>query len=392
MVRTRLQARLHRRYGTGENTTDSSDSEVSFNPTWLDKAFLTRTPRQDDSSDQVSTGRHDMGDYRQEHRMQLLESAVMGMTERFDELLSVVNSEQTSTAGPRDSNPPQPRSRGPTSPARGAHAGGRHYTESRPPRLDHRAPHHAGFVAEQLQREEFHIPRIDEGKSLASDMFIKDILPKPYMYLDRPGLSTLKKKLEVRDTMTFHEYLIATIKMIRDPRAEQQDSNEHLLEHLQQVVQDAASRDWPSVRRWSQATFDAVELGTLDWADRYAVQIERMRHAILAARAPSQPKNNGGEKRDIPCKDYNAYSGCSYPRSHSGRTVMFIHVCSACFTLGDRHTHASHACPRRPQAYQQLPAIARQAAPVAPPPSKNGMAASQYGQRTVRPILGDFST
>ena len=282
----------------------------------------------------------------------------------------------------------------PSPPPRDTHAGGRHYAESRPQWLDHRAPHHAGFVAEQLRREEFHIPRIDEGKSLVSDMFIKDMLPKPDMYLDRPGLNTIKKKLDVRDTMTFHEYLIATIKMIRDPRAEQQDSNDHLLEHLQQVVQDAASRDWPSVRRWSQSTFDAVELGSLGWEDRYGVQIERMRHAILATiRDPSHPTVNTGDKRDIPCKDFNAPIGCSYPKSHSGHNVIFAHVCSACFTAGDRHPHPAHACPRKPQVQHQLPATLHQPAHApGPPPPKNGMAASQYAQRTVRPILGNFTT
>ena len=88
------------------------------------------------------------------------------------------------------------------------------------------------------------------------------------MYINRPGVSTMRKKLDVRESMTFHEYLIAFIKMIRDPRAQQQDLADVHLEHLQQVIEDAAVRDWPSVRRWTQSAFDAVENGSLDWGDR----------------------------------------------------------------------------------------------------------------------------
>ena len=104
------------------------------------------------------------------------------------------------------------------------------------------------------------------------------------------------------------------------------------------------------MRRWSQSAFDAVENGSLDWTDRNALQLDRLHHAILATKGPQPSTQSQVEKRDLPCRDFNAMSGCSIPRSHPGRNVTFVHVCSMCFVVGERQYHPAHACPRRQQA------------------------------------------
>ena len=227
-------------------------------------------------------------------------------------------------------------------------------------------------------------PRSDEGKSLASDIFTKQLLPKPYMYLSRLGLSTLKKKLDARESVTFNEYVSSYIKMIRDPRSELHGPLDAHLEHIQQVVEDAAIRDWPTVRRWSQAMFDAVETGALKWEDRVALQLDRMQYAIAATR--SQQPHLHTERRDIPCKDFNGHVGCIHPKSHMGRTVNFVHVCAMCFSAGDRSPHPAHTCPRRQQVQPQPPAPRYQqsAAPMQHP--KNGPSAPQL-PRMVGPVM-----
>ena len=47
-------------------------------------------------------------------------------------------------------------------------------------------------------------------------------------------------------------------------------------------------------------------------------------------------------------------SGCGAPRSHPGRNVNFVHMCSMCFVVGDRQYHPAHACPHPhvPQHHQ----------------------------------------
>ena len=387
MVLTRYQARQFNG-AAGGTSTDSEESEVSFNPNWLDRAFLGRgihTPAGED--DQASTT---MADDRQERRIQLLESAVTGMTERFDELLSFMNPDQYS-------NPDRRAEQGTA--ARGA-TGGLHAGDARPGQgqgrgrhAESRAPQYSDYAAEQLRREDFVLPRYDDGKVLAPDMFTNDMLPKPYMYLQRPGLSTLKKKLDARESMTFDEYIISYIKMIRDPRAEQTTSLDIQLEHLQQVVEDTATRDWPSVRCWSQTMFDAVEGGSASWEDRNAVQWERLRHDIMAARAPLQQQQVRQERRDIPCRDYNSAMGCMHPRGHAGRSVNFIHVCASCFTAGDKAPHPVHTCPQRLAGGQQVQQLGFQPRlqPMTPSPTpKNGIGASQQFQRMVRPVSSDL--
>ena len=388
MVWTRYKARLLRELGAGEDTDISTDSEVSFNPAWLDKAFLGRghtDPRSE--SDLPSDNEQDMEDAH-ERRLQLLESTVMGMNQKFDMLLTlnreppITTDNEPHAAHGQHARRPRVHSQ-PALSEGDVGSGGHIGSPARPRRIDPRAQPYADFVADQLRREEFTVPRQDDGRALASDMYIKTLIPKPYMYLDRPGLSTIKKKLDVRDTMSFNEYTVSFLKMVRDPRAAQNDLLDLHLEHLQQVIEDAGSRDWPSVRRWSQATFDKVENGALSWEDRYGMQIERMRHALLASSKPAGP---GGyvDRRDLPCRDFNAHTGCMHPRAHQGRNVMFAHICASCFQVGERAPHSAVACPRKlPQHLGHT--LPRFSNITAPQPPKNAQPASQQPMRTVRP-------
>ena len=99
-----------------------------------------------------------------------------------------------------------------------------HYNRPPPPpnfpsRDSMRGPGYDAYVEEQIRREDFLATRADDGKGIASDILTKHLLPKPYMYISKPGVSTIRKKLEARESMSFVEYICAYIKMIRDPRA-----------------------------------------------------------------------------------------------------------------------------------------------------------------------------
>ena len=78
---------------------------MSLNPSWLDRVFLGRpADTSDDHESELGNDSEAANDHvspdraadRQERRLTLLESAVMGMTEKFDEFLSIVNPEQLS--------------------------------------------------------------------------------------------------------------------------------------------------------------------------------------------------------------------------------------------------------------------------------------------------------
>ena len=190
--------------------------------------------------------------------------------------------------------------------------------------------------------------REDDGKGIASDILTKHLEPKPYMYLNKPGVNTIKKKLEARDSMTFTEYILAYVKMIRDPRADQMGNIRAHLEHIQHLAEDAMARDWSGARGWSQQTLDDIEKGTYTWDDWQLIQLERMKHAI---NTPRNPQSGIAQKDDrvLPCRDFNGERGCTHSAHHGTAPSRFMHVCSYCYAQTSRliTTHGKIACIRR---------------------------------------------
>ena len=261
----------------------SPESEVTFRPRVWSAASL------DFDKGEEEFTHNDMAN---ERRLQLLESAVIGMSDKFDAVLSSISSRPAdfnNLLGHVDTDIPR---------ATGSHQSP-HRTRSHDtyqhPALD-------DFIGQQLRREEFSIPRVDEGKAFSTDFFVVKLIPKPYMYIVRPGLNTLKKKLDARATVSYTEYVVAFLKMIRDPRANLTKLSDMLLEHLQQVVQDAATRDWSLVREWSQNTFDAIERGDYTWSDSHTIELARLRSAIMASKP--QYMVDRIDKRDLPLQGF----------------------------------------------------------------------------------------
>ena len=305
---------------SGRNTgSNSPDSEVNFRPRiWSEASIDFEKGEQEEFNDDMA----------HERRLQLLESAVLGMSDKFDAVLSTLGSRQDDTHSQRaDAFTRDPAAGLTTSGPHSPRAGRMQPQTPRRPTTDRADVD--DFIQQQLHREEFNIPRADDGKAFSADFFVTKLIPKPYMYVVRPGLNTLKKKLDARATITFHEYVVAFLKMVRDNRANLQQNHSHLLEHLQQVVEDAATRDWHAVREWSQGIFDAIGRDDLGWADSNTIQLDRLRSAILTAK--QVPSGDRLERRDMPCRDFNSHSGCSFNKSHTGRTVNFAHICTICF-------------------------------------------------------------
>ena len=127
------------------------------------------------------------------------------------------------------------------------------------------APGYDEYVLEHLRREEFYAPRADDSKGFSNDIFTTVLAPKPYTYHNRPGVNTIHKKLEVRESMTNPDYMLAYLKMVRDPRAKQAHLVYYFMEQL--LAEDALLRHWGVARAWSQNTLDEIERGTYTWHD-----------------------------------------------------------------------------------------------------------------------------
>ena len=291
MVLTRYQAALA--HFLGQSPQYSDDDEVELN-TEAHHSVL-----QGDDGDSISTQAEDIIDMADQEgeRLEAVETAVREMNTKFDSLLVAV------TQGQRAA-PHTPVGRQGHAPA-GTAARQQHRHVPLlpqgipPPPPDFpthqglRGPSYDEYVLEQLRREEFFGPRTDDGKGFATDFFNKPLAPKPYMYLTKQGVNTLKKKLEARESMTFQEYILAYIRMVRDPRAAQSHLIYYHMEHLQNLAEDAIKRDWGAARSWSQSTLDDIEAGVYSWEDTQTIQMQRLSWAINAPRADFKQNFSG---------------------------------------------------------------------------------------------------
>ena len=129
------------------------------------------------------------------------------------------------------------------------------------------------------------------------DMRIKGFIPRPHMYIDQEGCVTIKEKLDYRNKMSYQQYMCAftTMQTLVPP-----EDRVHLIDHLQQVCQDAMDRPWPAVLKWSnQTVFDRLERADITWRDREEIYYDRLRLSLSAhTEAPSQ--------QTAPCPAFNA--------------------------------------------------------------------------------------
>ena len=175
-------------------------------------------------------------------------------------------------------------------------------------------------------------------KVLTSDICAENLYPKPYMFLARPALNTIRKKRDTRESMTFNEYLVSFLKMLRHPKAAPYFNHALLLEHLQQVVEDSLIREWSVVRQWSQAMFDEFEPGDHAWENKSHTQLKRIRYALLAQKSQH---NDSQECREVPCRDFNSLTGCIHNGPPPGPPCEF-HSCLLLMHVSDRGQDATH--------------------------------------------------
>ena len=215
-----------------------------------------------------------------------------------------------------------------------------------PRSADLRGPQYDDYIREQLRREEFVGNRNDDGKGSVSDIYIRNLSPKPYMYLDRPGLTTVRKKLDARETMTYQEYMHAYLQLIRDPRANQSHLIYYHLEHLKNIAEDALTRDWYPIRAWSQTVFDAIEKGTYTWADTQTIQMHRVMKAVnyQTSRGPAAHYVGGDRIEGETCRDFNSERGCTLGKFHGVGSTRMVHSCTYCYTQTAKNNQAPKHC------------------------------------------------
>ena len=324
---TRSQSRAERRsesldtlslssyYGTSGNmASDSSDDSIIQGQ----RSPLRLSPHRNDGE-----------------RIDVLETGMRNIVEKLDEVLGKRKSHWRSTPRPRS----QDRSRGPPpsltprSPPSGRDR--RRRRSPSPRRRDVR-----NFIEQHLEDEAYRVPRSEGKAHFLSDIHVKELIPKPYMYVDRFNGQTLKKKLESRDSVTALEYINAFISLLRDKRLPESSDHRFMFAHLHDVSRDAVRRPWQDIRQWSQRVFDGIERGEFYWDDSQRIQNERFSLA-LGAGIPQQGQPGNAEIRvrvqEVICPDYNSDRGCTASVvgvkdrvHHVEGNIKHAHICMYC--------------------------------------------------------------
>ena len=184
------------------------------------------------------------------------------------------------------------------------------------PSVLRREANYDGHVDRLMRADRFNPPHNEGKQNIVSAPFVDCPIAKPYMYIQREECQTLKQKLEVRGTEG----------------------------HMQDVTGDAMDRPWSAVRRWSQFIWDAIERGDMEWADRQAIQNERMRIAMTARDGAGAASNHPSKLKEYLCRDFNAKSGCKHRSHHTEDNVRVLHYCAFCDTNNKMSPHSVFAC------------------------------------------------
>lgn len=166
------------------------------------------------------------------------------------------------------------------------------------------------------------------------------------------------------NTLSVQEHVTGIFLMIDDDRVPN-DIKPHLLNHIQEVLDDSCHYDWPNaVRRWSEEVFSAIAENRLKggWKAHNTIQMMRMSMSkTYAARLPlakDTAKDNFQrvkppsltQQQEIlkggpPCFNFNRPQGCSLPSGHVVNGKKMIHICTYCmFNMSAANPHSELEC------------------------------------------------
>ena len=206
----------------------------------------------------------------------------------------------------------------------------------------------AGFIEQHIQKEEMGHQRADGKNPFISDIFTEKLIGKPYMFMEREGVRTLKEKLDARGTMSSKEYINALIALTKYKPAYDQECAQHILTHLHEVSTDDLTGDWRRVMAWSQHVFDQVEKKQLFWHEYQEIQNLRFRlcysDSVAAMDTGSSRQTNSAQSLTVTCPEFNQVKGCGHRGDHSVGNVKLLHACAFCYGKGKQLPHNIIAC------------------------------------------------
>lgn len=211
------------------------------------------------------------------------------------------------------------------------------------------------FIQREMERDKFVYPEAGKNNSM-NEVTNTRVMTKPYMFLYRDGISTMKQKLDVRHTMSAAEYTDALLALLSDRRAYDPKDFHDIFHHLRKVTRDTLERPWPAVRRWTQYIWDAIEDGSITWSDSDVIQEERVRMCLTSQHAQPLYSQNSAYQiparrnqglQELACRAFNTRNGCHHRDSHPEGSVFLLHICTYCDSVGKACYHSVRDCERR---------------------------------------------
>lgn len=166
-----------------------------------------------------------------------------------------------------------------------------------------------------------------------------------------------KKKIAINQ-VTLAEHLWGILRIVKDPKTSP-GIIVYLLNHLEDVIEDACDFEWVKVRRWSEEIFSLVAENRLasGWGSQQRIQMLRMNlsrvesatlypaQAYQSRRQTYPYQQNETTKGGPPCLAYNGPAGCALPSGHVVNGKKMSHVCTFClYNSSAAYTHPETHC------------------------------------------------
>jgi hypothetical protein len=175
------------------------------------------------------------------------------------------------------------------------------------------------------------------GKLRTSSHKVKFEVDWPHFYVTRDDSPA------TYDTLSMAEFCYGFICMLEHAPITQRP---HMQAHLKDLMEDAMSHQWQSVRAYHATVLNHIETGRITWATACNERLRRLHvwNRPQQSKKPHPSLRQPDNSRQITaCKDYQAGS-CSLGAIHDGKH----HICAYCFNKGGyTNAHPESECRRK---------------------------------------------
>jgi len=141
------------------------------------------------------------------------------------------------------------------------------------------------------------------------------------------------------DTLSIAEFTFGYMSMLENASI---SNKQHMQRHFKDLMEDAMSYKWETVRAYHAVVLSHIETGRLEWSQA-CDECLRRRHVWSRAQEKRTPKNNQTDRSKTVCLAFQT-GACDYLNAHDQK----LHVCSYCYKSGGHfYSHPEKNCRRK---------------------------------------------